>query len=84
MRKPDALQLSEVYHSFGSPKTGGLRPDMLGFLLNLSNVNSESQVMLVEHTRGLIAGAILEREPEYCMRVEFCTEAIKINCEILH
>ena len=57
---------------------------MLGFMLNMSNVHSDSQVLLIEHTRGLITGAIMERQAKYCLRVEFGHDSIKINSEILH
>ena len=57
---------------------------MLGYILNLSNVNTDSQVLLVEHTRGLMTGAVLERRAKYVLRVEFGHDSIKINSEILN
>lgn len=56
---------------------------MMGYMMNLCNVNADSRVLLIENTKGLMTGALLEREPKYILRVEFGTEAIKINNEIL-
>ena len=56
---------------------------MLGYLINISNVNFNSNVLLVENTRGLMTGAVMEREPRYTLRVEFCHESLLINNEIL-
>ena len=56
---------------------------MLGYILNMSNVNADSQVLMVEHTRGMVAGALMERGPKYIQRVEYSHSSIKINSEIL-
>jgi hypothetical protein len=56
---------------------------MMGLLLNMANVCVESRVLIVENTRGLISGALLERGIEYGLRVEFGS-CIKINSEILN
>lgn len=44
---------------------------MLGYILNIANLNYESRVMLVDNTRGLMAGAVLERGVNHCQIVEF-------------
>lgn len=81
IRQPTALDICDAYAS--SPKICLLRSDMMGYILNLSNVNSQSRVLLVEHTRGFMAGAVAEREPAYMLRVEFGNESIKCNNEVL-
>ena len=81
VRKPTALDICEAYAC--SPKICLLRSDMMGYILNMSNVNSQSRVLLVEHTRGFMAGAVAEREPAYTLRVEFGTESIKCSNEVL-
>ena len=43
----------------------------MAMLLNLSNVSFESRVLLVENTKGLIQGALVERCVAYALRVEF-------------
>lgn len=48
-----------------------MRSDMLGYVLNYANLSYESRVLLVENTRGMMAGAVAERGINYCMRVEF-------------
>jgi len=54
---------------------------MLGHMLNLANVNSESRVLLIENTKGLLPGAVIERQPHSIMRVEF--SEIKFRNEII-
>ena len=56
---------------------------MLGYMLNIGNINFNSQVLLVENTRGLVTGAVMEREPRYTLRVEFGHESLLINNELL-
>jgi len=84
IRKPTSLEMCDTYHNFCPQRVCHLRSDMLGYILNMSNINAESRVLLVEHTRGMLTGAIIEKEPKYVMRVEFGHESIKINSEILH
>ena len=55
-----------------------LRPDSLGFLLNYANINYESRVLLCDKTRGLIAGALVERDVREIMHVEFGHHQIKL------
>lgn len=40
IRKPECLEICEAYHQNNPEKICYLRPDMLGFILNYSNVNS--------------------------------------------
>ena len=56
---------------------------MMGFMLNNCNVNSDSKVLLVENTKGLMTGAIVERQPNYVLRVEFSSDSMRCNNEIL-
>ena len=83
VREPTAVELCDTYHIFSPHRICYLRSDMMGYKLNLSNVNADSRVLLVENTKGLMTGALMEREPKYILRVEFGHEAIKVNNEIL-
>ena len=83
IRKPTINEICEVYFANKPSHICFLRPDMLGYLMNYSNVSSESNVLIVENTRGLITGAVAEREIKYGLRVEFGTDALKLNNEIL-
>jgi hypothetical protein len=49
----------------------GLRPDSLGFLLNYANINYNSRVLLCDKTKGLITGALVEKDVREIMHVEF-------------
>jgi hypothetical protein len=49
----------------------GLRPDSLGFLLNYANINYDSRVLLCDKTKGLITGALIEKDVREIMHVEF-------------
>ena len=71
IRKPDPMELCELHHSNNPEKICYLRSDMLGYILNIANLNYESRVLLVDNTRGLVAGAVLERGVSYCQNVEF-------------
>lgn len=64
-------------------KICNMRSDTLGFLMNMSNVNSQSKVLLVESTKGFMTGAVAERFPAYLLRVEFGQESMKCNNEVL-
>ena len=83
IRKPTIHEICETYFTFKPSHICFLRSDMLGLLMNYSNVNSESNVLIVENTRGLISGAVAEREPIYGLRVEFGSDSLKNNNEIL-
>lgn len=74
VRKPTAYTLCELYHLTGPQKICHLRPDSLGFLLNIANVNSMSRALVVENTKGLIVGALCERSCAYIMQVNFSND----------
>ena len=74
MRKPTAYTLCELYHSTGPQKICYLRPDSLGFLLNMANVNAFSRCLVVENTKGLVVGALCERSVAYTLAVSFTHE----------
>ena len=38
-----------------------LRPDTLALLFNFANVNAESRVLLVDKTKGLLIGGLIEK-----------------------
>lgn len=61
VKKPTALELCEVYSLTAPNKILNLRPDSLALLLQLANVCSESRVLLIDKTRGLLAGALIEK-----------------------
>mgnify|MGYP003904410155 CR=1 FL=1 len=71
VRKPEPMELCELHHTNNPEKICYLRPDMLGYILNMANLNHESRVLLVDNTRGLVAGAVLGRGVTACQIVEF-------------
>ena len=48
----------------------GLRADSLALMLNMANVNAESRVLLIDKTKGLITGALIEKEVKEILHVE--------------
>ena len=68
-KKPTSLALCEMYWQTQPQKLCMLRPDSLAYLLNMANVNCQSNVLLVDNTRGLVAGALCERSISYCLQV---------------
>jgi hypothetical protein len=44
-----------------------LRPDSLGYIINMANISTMSRVLLVDNTKGLVAGALCERSIAYCL-----------------
>lgn len=52
-------------------KICSLRPDSMGLLLNMANINSNSRVLLVDKTKGLLSGALIERDVQNVLKVEF-------------
>ena len=48
----------------------GLRPDSLGLLLQMANINAESRVLLVDKTKGFLAGALIEKNVKDILHVE--------------
>ena len=49
----------------------------------MANVNYESRVMLCDKTKGLVAGALIERGVRDIMHVEFSGLSVKLQNEIL-
>lgn len=74
VRKPTAYTLCELYHLTGPQKICYLRPDSLGFLLNMANINAFSRCLVVENTKGLIIGALCEQSCAYTLAVSFTHE----------
>ena len=70
IRKPNALDLCETYSANSPDKIGGLRPDSLALLLNMANVNVNSRVLLIDNTKGLISGALIERDVSSVIKIE--------------
>lgn len=70
-RRPTALNLCETYHRCSPDKICHLRPDSLALLLNMANLSFQSNVLLVENTKGFLQGALVERAVAYALRVEF-------------
>lgn len=60
-----------------------LRPDSLGLLLNMANINSESRVLLLDKTKGLLTGALIEKDAKEVLHVEFGGHQLKLQNEIL-
>ena len=83
VRKPDALEMCDFYWQCYPEKIFYLRPDMVGFIMNMANVNFESKVLLVDSTRGLLSGVLVEKQVKYSMKIEFNTRFIKNQSEIL-
>ena len=48
----------------------GLRPDSLGLLLQMANINAESRVLLVDKTKGFLAVALTEKTVKDILHVE--------------
>jgi hypothetical protein len=44
-------------------------------MLQLANISSESHVLLVDKTRGLLAGALIEKHAKEILSVELATQA---------
>ena len=85
VRRVTAIEACDFYYQYYPDKICHLRSDMLGYVLNYANVSFESRVLLVENTRGMMAGAVAERGINYCMRVEFNQDlAVKNRNEILY
>ena len=63
----------------------GLRPDSLGLLLQMANINAESRVLLVDKTKGFLAGALIEKNVKDILHVELggTSQQIKLQNEIL-
>ena len=84
VRKPSYHEICEAYQLCYPDRICYLRPDSLGYLLQMANISSESKVLIVENTKGFIPGVLMERQIKYGLRVEFCNRSIKYNTDILH
>ena len=77
VRKPSSLEICEAYFLCYPDRTCHLRPDMLGYMLQMANISAESKVLIVENTRGFIPAVMMEKQVKYGLRVEFCTKSLK-------
>jgi len=59
--KPSSRLLSEMYFSKNPIKVLEIRPDSLAQILTWSNVQANSNVLLMENCQGLLTGALMER-----------------------
>lgn len=57
--KPTLLHINEML--FARDKIGGLRADVLGQIITLSNVQSGSKCVILDHNLGMITSAVLSR-----------------------
>ena len=71
VKRPTSLELCEAYSSTQPGKILGLRSDSIALILQMANVNSESRVLLVDKTKGLLTGALIERGVSEIMCIEF-------------
>ena len=82
VKKPTALELCEAYQQSYPTKILGLRSDSLALMLQMSNINYNSRVLLVDNTKGLISGALLEKQVHEVLHVECAGNQIKMKNEI--
>ena len=59
--RPSVRLLSEMYFTKAPDKILDMRPDTLAQILTYSNVQSGSNVLLLDLCKGLVMGAVLER-----------------------
>jgi tRNA (adenine-N(1)-)-methyltransferase non-catalytic subunit len=83
VREPNSLEICEAYFHCYPDRICYLRPDMLGFMMQMANISSESKVLMVENTRGFLPGVMIEKQIKYGLRVEFCTRSLKHVTDIL-
>ena len=69
-KKPTAYELCEAYQQTMPAKILGLRADTMGLLMQMANINSESRVLIVDKTKGLMIGACIEKMVKEVMHVE--------------
>ncbi|CDW89783.1 trna (adenine-n)-methyltransferase non-catalytic subunit trm6-like [Stylonychia lemnae] len=82
LKKPTALELCNVYSQTQPAKIMGLRADSLALLLNMANINQESRVILLDKTKGLLTGALIEKDVREILHVEFTGHQLKLQNEI--
>jgi tRNA (adenine58-N1)-methyltransferase non-catalytic subunit len=78
VKRPTALELCEAYSQTAPTKILNLRSDSLGLLLQMANVNAESRVLLIDKTKGLLAGALIEKNVKEIMHMELTGQALKL------
>ena len=77
-KKPTALELCEAYSQTDPKKILNLRSDSLALLIQLANINAESRVLLLDKTKGLIAGALIEKNVKEIMHMELSSPQLKL------
>jgi tRNA (adenine58-N1)-methyltransferase non-catalytic subunit len=70
VKKPTALEICEAYTQNQPNRILGLRSDTLGLMMQMANINAESRVLLIDKTRGLMAGALIEKGVKEILYVE--------------
>jgi len=80
---PTAEDLCETYASFAPHKICNLRVDSLALMINMANINPMSRVLILENTKGLVTGAVIERCVAYALKVDLGTPSVKVQMEIL-
>ncbi|KAJ8652243.1 hypothetical protein O0I10_012151 [Lichtheimia ornata] len=63
--RPTLYQINELFFNKNPEKIKGLRVDTLSQILSLANVRSNSKVLVVDDTQGLIVSAVAERMGGY-------------------
>ena len=49
----------------------------------MGNINAESRVLLIDKTKGLLAGSLIEKNVKEIMHVELSGPQLKLQSEIL-
>jgi len=80
---PNAEDLCETYASFAPHKICNLRVDSLALIINMANINPMSRVLILENTKGLVTGAVIERCVAYALKVDVGSPSVKVSSEIL-
>jgi hypothetical protein len=70
--------LCEAYSQTDPKKILNLRSDSLALLIQLANINAESRVLLLDKTKGLIAGALIEKNVKEIMHMELSSPQLKL------
>ncbi|TNV78396.1 hypothetical protein FGO68_gene13808 [Halteria grandinella] len=85
IKKPTALELCEAYTQTQPQRILSLRADTLGLMMQMANINQESRVLLIDKTRGLLAGALIEKNVKEILHVELGGggQQIKMQTDIL-
>jgi tRNA (adenine-N(1)-)-methyltransferase non-catalytic subunit len=62
VRRPNTLEICDTHWVNCPDKICFLRSDMMGFILNHANINFDSRVLIVDNTKGLLLGALVEKK----------------------